>query len=501
MPELYLGGTQNTTPVKNVVVNAGTLNRHGLIAGATGTGKTVTLQVLAESLSDLGVPVFLADIKGDLSGLGASGKSHPKITERLDSLQKPEHNFAAKPVVFWDLHGKAGHPLRTTLSEIGPLLLANLLELNDTQTGILHACFQEADQEGLLMLDLDDLNAMLTYLQENAKELSIKYGTISPASIGAIKRRLIILEGQGIRHFLGEPAVSLDDFIQVASDGVGQINILDATKIIHEAPRLYATVLLWLLSELFEQLPEVGDPEIPKFALFLDEAHLLFKDTPKALQNKIEQVVRLIRSKGVGVFFVTQSPLDIPAPVAGQLGLKVQHALRAFTPKDKKNLAAVSDTFRQNPAFDTREVLPSLGVGEALISSLDEEGAPTVVQNTLLAPPQSRIGPLKVAERRAILSSSSFAGVFETAINRESAYERLAERAERELEREREDARREEAYQEELRWQKKTTSKPRRSSRQTSTETLVKSISRTVGSQIGRQIVRGLLGALKRSMR
>lgn len=502
MSALLLGG--NGT--EHIRIDASTLNRHGLIAGATGTGKTVTLQVLAEQLSGAGVPVFLADIKGDLSGLSQAGRAHPKITERIDYIAMKEHALKAMPTVFWDVFGNLGHPIRTTISELGPLLLANLLELNETQTGILYACFKEADANGLLMLDIDDLNAMLNWLGENRNELRQDYGNISQSSVGAIRRRLLILEEQGIHHFLGEPALKLTDLIQTDKDGKGIINIFDVTQLMQQSPRLYSTILLWLLSELFEELPEVGDGEKPKFVIFLDEAHLIFDDAPKSLVDKIEQVVRLIRSKGVGVFFITQSPLDIPASVAGQLGLKIQHALRAFTPKDKKSLKAVAESFRPNPSFATEATLPELGIGEALVSSLDHQARPTPVEKTLICPPYSQIGPIDAATRAEQIKTSIHAGKYETAVNRESAYELLTQRAEQKLradenEQEQLEQSRERERQQkiEARTRSKASKKPpakKRSNRQSAGEAFVKSITRALGGQIGRRIARGILGSL-----
>lgn len=480
MNELVLGGNGS----QRVTVPIRTLNRHGLIAGATGTGKTVTLQVLVENLSAAGVPVFLADIKGDLSGLCCAGKPHKKIDERLQHMGVKDHSFKPAPSVFWDLAGKSGHPIRTTISEIGPLLFANLLELNETQTGVLYACFREADSNGMLMLDLDDLNSMLSWLSTNAKELKSEYGNISSSSIAAIKRRLMVLESQGLDSFLGEPAISLADLMQTDKKGHGIINIFDASKLVHTSPRLYSTLLIWLLSELFEELPELGDPDKPVFAIFLDEAHLLFDGAPKSLQDKIEQVVRLIRSKGVGVFFITQSPLDLPASVAGQLGLKIQHALRAFTPKDKKMIKAVAESFRPNPNFSTVDVLPQLGIGEALISALDEEGRPLPVEKTLLAPPSSRIGPANANERKTVIQNSPHFGRFEESINRESAHEILQKRAETLMK------------ESEAVKKQPTKKKTRGRQRQSAGESFIKSLSRAVGSQLGRKIVRGLLGSL-----
>lgn len=398
-------------------------NRHGLVAGATGTGKTVTLQGLAESFSRAGVPVFLADVKGDLSGLGKAGGTSAKVVERVRQLAVEDYRPEAFPVVFWDVFGRQGHPLRTTVSEMGPLMLGRVLQLNETQSAVLSVAFRVADEHGLLLLDLKDLQAVLRHLGENASAFTSKYGNISPASIGAIQRGLLQLESQGAAVFFGEPALNLEDLLQT-DGGRGVINILAADQLM-QSPKLYASLLLWLLGELFEQLPEVGDLDRPKLVFFFDEAHLLFNDMPSALLEKVEQVVRLIRSKGVGVYFVTQNPRDVPDRVLGQLGNRVQHALRAFTPADQKAVRAAAQTFRANPALDTESVLTQLGIGEALVSVLDAQGQPTVVERALVAPPSSHVGPLTAAEREALIRSSIVAGVYETAVDRESAYERL----------------------------------------------------------------------------
>lgn len=482
-----IGGNGDT----HVSQNAKMSNRHGLITGATGTGKTVTLQTLAESFSSQGVPVFLADIKGDISGLAKPAKPHPKIDERIATIGIDHFQARPFPVVFWDFYGKKGHPLRTTTSEIGPLLWANLLELNDTQTGVLYACFKIADDNGWLLLDLKDLRSLLTWMGNNAGELKSEYGNISSASIGAIQRRLLVLEEQGAEMFLGEPAISLNDIMQTDFSGNGIINIFDASKVIQTAPRLYSTFLLWLLSELFENLPEVGDQEKPEFVLFFDEAHLLFKDAPKVLINKIEQVVRLIRSKGVGVYFITQSPLDVPESVLGQLGLKIQHALRAFTPKDKKTVKTVAETFPSNPSLDIEACITELGIGEALVSTLGEKGRPTPVERILIRPPESQIGPMTTAERSAHLKKSPYSGRYDQALDRESAHEILQQRAEqKQLQDERE--------KEEKAQEKEPAKAERRSKRgrQSATEALIKSAARSIGSQIGRALIRGVLGSL-----
>ncbi|WP_413457507.1 helicase HerA-like C-terminal domain-containing protein [Herbaspirillum huttiense] len=403
-------------------------NRHGCITGATGTGKTVTLQVLAQALSDIGVPVFMADVKGDLSGLGRPGSASPKTTARLAQLGLPEPAWAAAPVAFWDVYGELGHPVRATVSDMGPLMLARMLNLNDTQQGVLQLVFKIADDHGLLLLDTKDLRAMLQHVGENAAQFKTEYGNISAASVGAIQRGLIAIEEQGGDQFFGEPMLNIEDWMQTDAQGRGIINILAADKLMN-APRLYSTFLLWMLSELFEHLPEVGDLDKPRMAFFFDEAHLLFDEAPKPLLQKIEQVVRLIRSKGVGIYFVTQNPLDIPDTVLGQLGNRVQHALRAYTPRDQKAVQAAAETFRPNPLVNTAQAITELGVGEALVSFLDEKGRPNMVERGYVLTPASQIGPLSVEERRALIASSLVAGVYEQAIDRESAYERLKGRA------------------------------------------------------------------------
>jgi DNA helicase HerA-like ATPase len=409
---------------EELVLLAGMANRHGLVAGATGTGKTVTLQVMAEAFSSIGVPVFAADVKGDLSGISQPGKSSPKFDERVKSLGLGPVTFAACPVVFWDVFGKEGHPVRATVSEMGPLLLSRILNLNDTQTGVLTLVFKIADDNGLLLLDMKDLQAMLQHVGENAKEFQTQYGNISAASIGAIQRGLVALGQQGGELFFGEPALNIEDLLQVDASGKGVVNILAADQLMR-SPQLYATFLLWLMSELFEKLPEVGDPEKPKLVFFFDEAHLLFKDLPSVLQNRIEQVVRLIRSKGVGVYFVTQNPIDVPDTVLSQLGNRVQHALRAFSPRDQKAVKAAAQTFRTNPKLDVETVITQMGVGEALVSFLDEKGIPGVVERAMVCPPHSQIGPVTPEQRAAIIQGSVLAGVYETAVDRESAYEKL----------------------------------------------------------------------------
>ena len=406
-------------------------NRHGLIAGATGTGKTVTLQGIAESFSALGVPVFLADVKGDLAGAAMAGsptaKNADKLVARAKEVGVENYSYSDNPAIFWDLYGEQGHPIRTTVSEMGPLLLARLMGLNETQEGVLTIAFKYADEEGLLLLDLGDLQAMLAYCAENADALSARYGNVTKASVGAIQRQLLQLDSQGGAHFFGEPALDIHDFLKVDEKGRGYLNILAADKLM-QSPKLYATFLLWLLSELFQTLPEVGDPEKPVLVFFFDEAHLLFDDVPPALQDKIEQVVRLIRSKGVGVYFVTQNPIDVPQEVAGQLGNRVQHALRAFTPRDQKAIRAAADTFRINPDLDVETAITELKTGEALVSLLAEDGSPGIVERTLIAPPRSRLGPLDAKERAIIQSISPCAGKYDLAVDRESAEEILAAR-------------------------------------------------------------------------
>ena len=482
-------------------------NRHGLITGATGTGKTITLQVLAERFSSIGVPVFMADVKGDLSGVATPGATSPKLEQRLKMLGITDWTPAGFPVTFWDLNGAHGHPVRATVSDMGPLLLARLLNLNETQAGVLQLVFKIADDNGLLLLDLKDLRTMVQYVGENAKTFTTEYGNVSAASIGAIQRGLLTLDQQGGDRFFGEPMLDINDLMQTA-DGKGIINILAADALM-AAPRLYSTFLLWLLSELFEQLPEVGDLEKPKLVFFFDEAHLLFSEAPPALLEKIEQVVRLIRSKGVGVYFVTQNPLDVPDKVLGQLGNRVQHALRAFTPRDQKAVATAAETLRANPAFDAAAVITELGVGEALVSFLDEKGRPNIVERAFVLPPASRIGPLSDGERQAVIQSSLVYGVYEKTLDRESAYEKLRQAA-----------------------APKTSATPtgtaapspspapepetnsgggwlgglgdllggstgpRGGHREGAVEALAKSAARAIGSQVGREIIRGVLGSI-----
>ncbi len=489
---------------KDLCLLPGLANRHGLITGATGTGKTVTMQVLAESFSRIGVPTFMADVKGDFSGISAPGAVSPKMKERLAMLKLAEPKWSGCPVAFWDVYGEQGHPVRATVSDMGPLLLARLLNLNDTQGGVLTAVFKIADDNGLLLLDLKDLRAMLQFVGDNAAKFKTEYGNVSTASVGAIQRGLLELEQQGADKFFGEPMLDIDDLIQTGAGGRGMVNVLAADKLMN-SPKLYSTFLLWMLSELFEHLPEVGDPDKPKIVFFFDEAHLLFNDAPKALLEKIEQVVRLIRSKGVGVYFVTQNPLDIPESVLGQLGNRVQHALRAFTPKDQKAVRTAAETLRPNPKFKAEQVITELGVGEALVSFLDEKGRPNVVERAYVMPPASKIGPVTPEERKRIIAASAVAGHYEKTVDRESAYEKLKGRTEE---------RQAEAPA-------KASGKgapagaesgggvggalsdilfgstgPRGGKREGVLESAAKSAARSVGSQVGREIIRGVLGSI-----
>jgi DNA helicase HerA-like ATPase len=514
-------------------------NRHGLISGATGTGKTITLQVLAEAFSRAGVPVFCADVKGDLSGISQPGTPNAKLEARARELGVDDFAYEPTPVIFWDLLREQGHPLRATVSEMGPLLLARLLELNDTQEGVLHIAFRLADEQGLLLLDFHDLTAMLQFVAEHAGELTTVYGNVSRSSIGAIQRRLLVLEEQGGTLFFGEPALALEDLLLLAPNGRGAVNVLMADRLI-QSPRLYATFLLWLLSELFEELPEVGDVEKPKLVFFFDEAHLLFRDAPRALIEKVEQVVRLIRSKGVGVYFVTQNPLDVPQPILSQLGNRIQHALRAYTPAEQRAVRAAAETFRPNPAFATAEAITQLAVGEALVSTLERDGVPSMVQRVKIVPPRSRIGPITAEERSRVLASSPLAGKYDATINRESAYELLLARAQTAVATSSPQPLEEGgrapvrgtadpwggmraptpvdpyARAEELQRRRRhiTSSAPSSEAdqglgglvtdiltgaggrRQGLAETLVKSVARTVGSQIGRAVLRGVLGSI-----
>lgn len=469
-------------------------NRHGLIAGATGTGKTVSLQVMAEAFSRIGVPVFAADVKGDLSGIAVAGTSNAKISDRVNTLKLTDFLFSGCPVTFWDVFGEQGHPVRATVSEMGPLLFSRLLNLNDTQAGVLTLVFKIADDNGLLLLDLKDLQAMLQHVGDHARDFQTQYGNISIASVGAIQRGLVGLQQQGADKFFGEPALNLDDLLQTDSKGQGVVNILAANKLL-ASPTLYATLLLWLLSELFEQLPEVGDLDKPKLVFFFDEAHLLFNDLPNVLQQKIEQVIRLIRSKGVGVYFVTQNPLDVPEVVLGQLSNRLQHALRAFTPKDQKDVRAAAQTFRSNPNLDVESTITQLAVGEVLVSFLDEKGTPGMVDRALVCPPRSQIGPINPEQRQKFVQQSIVYGVYEKVVDRESAYERLQARS-----------------------QAQPVAVPQRVSPPSKSgswfpdlgfpssggsrrgdslaEAMAKSAVRAIGSSVGRQLVRGVLGSL-----
>ncbi|MEN8548073.1 helicase HerA-like domain-containing protein [Acinetobacter soli] len=499
-------------PSQEIVLHSEFANRHGLIAGATGTGKTVTLKVLAENFSRIGVPVFLADAKGDVSSIAKAGRSNPKFEQRLQLLGLDQIPFAASPTVFWDVFGQHGHPIRTTISEIGPLLLAQMLNLNDTQEGVLSAVFRIADDQGLLLIDFKDLKAMLSYVSDNAADLKAEYGNLSPASIGAIQRNLLALGDQGAEQFFGEPSLNILDFIQTDAQGHGYINLLAADQLMN-SPKLYATFLLWMLSELFEQLPEVGDADKPKLVFFFDEAHLLFDNASPALQQKIEQVVRLIRSKGVGIYFITQNPLDLPESVLGQLGNRVQHALRAFTPKDQKAVKTAADTFRANPDFKVDQAITELAVGEALISCLDEQGTPQVVQRGWVMPPYSSFSPLSDEERQALMAQSLVAGVYEKMVDRDSAYEMLQQKVSDRLEQEQaqaeaaQQAKQQEALakqqakeQERLaREQQKADEKAQRDRDKLTQDvlgTFAKSAARTLGGPTGQKLVRGLLGSL-----
>lgn len=520
---LYVGTSRNPDNSLNKAeyLNLKLANRHGLITGATGTGKTVSLQILTEGFSNAGVPVFCADVKGDLSGLAAKGEAKDFLLKRAEDIGLDDYQFQEFPVIFWDLFGKQGHQVRTTLSEMGPLLLARLLDLNETQEGVLNIAFKLADDEGMLLLDLKDLRALLLSMGERSSELTTAYGYVSKPSIGAIQRQLLVLEQQGGEGFFAEPALKISDLMRTTRDGRGAISILAADELMR-SPRLYSTFLLWLLSELFEELPEVGDMDKPKLVFFFDEAHLMFDEAPKILIEKVEQMVKLIRSKGVGVYFVTQNPVDIPDGVLSQLGNRVQHALRAFTPKEQKAVRVAADTFRPNPAFEAKEVITNLGVGEALVSTLMKKGVPSMVERTLVRPPASRLGPLTDKERAEIIKMSPVAGQYDKTVDRESAYEMLKKAAEeaakREAEqREQEDEEREKGNRTKSRSgfqlpdfdrddrptkSSRTKTRSRRtrgsSGRQSVTEAAVKSVTRTIASSLGRALVRGILGSLKK---
>ena len=476
-------------------------NRHGLVAGATGTGKTVTLQVMAEAFSRIGVPVFAADVKGDLSGISKPGKESPKLKARVDQMKLEDFRFEGSPVTFWDVFGEQGHPIRATVSEMGPLLLSRILNLNDTQSGVLTLAFKIADDNGLLLLDLKDLQAMLQFVGKEAKQFQTQYGNISAASIGAIQRGLVTLSGQGGDRFLGEPALNIDDLLQTDGNGRGVVNLLAADKQM-QSPQMYAMFLLWLLSELFEQLPEVGDAEKPKLVFFFDEAHLLFNEQAAELRNKIEQVMRLIRSKGVGVYFVTQNPIDVPDVVLGQLGNRVQHALRAFTPRDQKAVKAAAETFRTNPKLDVATAITELGVGEALVSFLDSKGTPGIVERALVCPPHGQIGPITPDERKELMQKSVVAGVYDQAVDRESAYERLKSSAEAAVAAQASPSKRDAppagGWLDHLGGILDGSAGPRGGRRRSDSavEAMLKSGARSVGTQIGAQIVRGVLGSI-----
>ncbi len=498
-------------------------NRHGLVTGATGTGKTVTLQILAEGFSNAGVPVFCADVKGDLSGIAALGEAKDFLLKRAEAIKLDPYDFQEFPVIFWDLFGEQGHRIRATVSEMGPLLLSRLMNLTDAQEGIMNIAFRIADEEGLLLLDLKDLQALLANIAERAGEIGARYGNVTRPSVGAIQRSLLVLEQQGGANFFGEPALRIEDIMRTTRDGRGAINVLAADKLMMN-PRLYATFLLWLMSELFEELPEVGDPDQPKLVFFFDEAHLLFNDAPRALVERVEQVVRLIRSKGVGVYFVTQNPLDVPETVLAQLGNRIQHALRAYTPREQKAVKTAADTFRPNPDFNCFEAITKLGTGEALVSTLEQKGIPSMVQRTLIRPPSSRLGPITPQERQKIIAESPVAGQYDETIDRESAFEMLKKRAEHaraEAEDERDDDReargggqgrgpwtlpdfddrdddRDESDRPRTRPRTSVPRQPRPSNRQTVTEAAIKSVVRSVGSSVGRALVRGILGSLSR---
>jgi len=473
-------------------------NRHGLVTGATGTGKTVTLQALAEGFAAAGVPVFAADIKGDLSGVAKGQPIQEWQTKRAEDIGFTDYTNDSFPVVFWDLFGKQGHPVRATISEMGPVLLSRILDLNDTQEGVLNIAFRVADEEGLLLLDLKDLRSMLVSIQERSKEISGRYGNVTTASVGAIQRALLVLEQQGADNFFGERALEIADLMRVDTDGRGFISILAADQLM-KAPRLYSTFLLWLLSELFEQLPEVGDPDKPKMVFFFDEAHLLFDDAPKALIDKVEQVVKLIRSKGVGVYFVTQNPIDIPEAVLAQLSNRVQHALRAYTPREQKAVKVAAETFRPNPDFSTEEVITQLGIGEALVSVLEDKGIPSMVGRTLIRPPSAQVGPLNPAERDATMANSPVGGLYDSVTDRESAFEILGRRTrDRQLAEERSKYDEADRVAAEKQAREERASQPRRtSSRQTPAEAAMNSFARTVANKLGNAIVRGILGSMK----
>jgi DNA helicase HerA-like ATPase len=513
---LFLGASRDTKDEyqKAEHLLLGYANRHGIVTGATGTGKTVTLQILAEGFSNAGVPVFCADIKGDLSGIAMMGEPKDFLLKRAEAIKLEPYEFQEFPVIFWDLFGEQGHPIRTTISEMGPLLLSRLLNLSEAQEGIMNIAFRIADEEGLLLLDMKDLQSLLANIASRADEISGRYGNVTKPSVGAIQRSLLVLEQQGGKNFFGEPALKISDIMRTTRDGRGAVNVLAADKLMMN-PRLYATFLLWLLSELFEELPEVGDPEKPRLVFFFDEAHLLFNEAPKVLVERVEQVVRLIRSKGVGVYFVTQNPLDIPETVLAQLGNRLQHALRAYTPREQKAVRTAADTFRPNPDFDCADAITRLGVGEALVSTLEAKGVPSIVQRTLIRPPSGRLGPVTPEERRKLMLESPVAGQYDTAIDRESAFEILQKRAEQAAQEAAADKVPAEAPTPRGqggggRWtlpdfdgpvqqpQQRRAPAPRGSNRQTVAEAAMKSVVRSVGSSLGRALVRGILGSLSK---
>lgn len=487
---------------KKVFLEPKMANRHGLVAGATGTGKTITLKVLAESFSEMGVPVFLADIKGDLASLTSPGVENENMQERIQRFGIENFTYKSFPVQLWDVYGEEGLPVKTTISELGPLLLSRILNLNDTQTGILNIVFRVADENGLLLLDLKDLRAMIQYVGDNAKEYTLKYGNITAQSVGAILRSLLTLEDQGGNYFFGEPELDFKDWMKCSEDGRGYINILHSAKLFLN-PALYSTFLLWMLSELFENLTEEGDLEQPKMVFFFDEAHLLFEDAPKVLLNKIEQVVRLIRSKGVGVYFVTQSPNDLPDDILGQLGNRIQHALRAYTPAERKKVVTAAETFRENPDFDTVEAITQLSTGEALISCLDEKGSPNIVERAFILPPQSKFGTIDDDLRKQIISSSLLFNKYNRTIDSESAYEMLTEKNQQDLEEqkrqeEKQRLEKERLEQEKAREKELKKLKNRKSSRLTPVDRVTNSAMSAIGREIGRSLIRGILGSLKR---
>ncbi|OQM75194.1 helicase HerA-like C-terminal domain-containing protein [Manganibacter manganicus] len=469
-------------------------NRHGLVTGATGTGKTVSLQIMAEAFSNAGVPVFCADIKGDLSGIAMPGTADEPLVKRAAQIKLDPYTFEQFPVVFWDLFGEQGHPIRATISEMGPLLLSRLMDLTEAQEGVMNIAFRIADEEGLLLLDMKDLQALLASLAERSTEVSARYGNVSKQSVGAIQRSLLILEQQGGAHFFGEPALRIADLMRTGRDGRGIINVLAADKLM-ASPRLYATFLLWLMSELFEELPEIGDPDKPKLVFFFDEAHLLFDDAPKALIERIERTVRLIRSKGVGVYFVTQNPIDVPETVLAQLGNRVQHALRAYTPREQQAVKTAAETFRPNPDFDCAKAITQLGTGEALVSTLEAKGVPSVVQRTLIRPPSSRLGPITPQERQKIMQDSPVAGQYDQAADRESAFEMLQKKAKAAAEAAGEAK---QAKEDDGSGWTIPGFGGGSSGRQSVAEATVKSVMRSVGTALGRAIVRGILGSFSK---